>query len=139
MAANRHCPQCGAEIPPDAKGELCPKCSLRLQQTEDYSESDPRTHAIHATHDAERSGSFPENIGPYRLLQKLGEGGMGEVYEAEQQEPLRRKVALKLIKWGMDTKEVVARFESERQALALMNHPNIARVYDAGATEQGRP
>ena len=82
---------------------------------------------------------LPERIGPYRLLQKLGEGGMGEVWEAEQEKPVRRKVALKLIKLGMDTKQVVARFESERQALALMNHPNIARVFDAGATEQGRP
>jgi serine/threonine protein kinase len=78
-------------------------------------------------------------IGNYRLLRPLGEGGMGEVYEAEQVEPVRRRVALKLIKWGMDTKEVVARFESERQALALMDHPNIARVFDAGATSQGRP
>ena len=64
---------------------------------------------------------------------------MGEVWEAEQEKPVRRKVALKLIKWGMDTKQVVARFEAERQALALMNHPNVARVFDAGATEQGRP
>jgi non-specific serine/threonine protein kinase/serine/threonine-protein kinase len=78
-------------------------------------------------------------IGPYRLLQKIGEGGMGEVWEAEQQEPVRRVVALKLIKWGMDTKQVVARFESERQALALMDHAGIAKVFDAGATETGRP
>jgi tetratricopeptide (TPR) repeat protein len=78
-------------------------------------------------------------IGRYRLVQKLGEGGMGEVYEAEQERPIRRRVAVKVIKWGMDTSQVVARFESERQALALMDHPNIARVYDAGATEQGRP
>jgi serine/threonine protein kinase/tetratricopeptide (TPR) repeat protein len=81
----------------------------------------------------------PERIGNYRVLQRLGEGGMGVVYEAEQERPVRRRVALKLIKWGMDTKEVVARFESERQALALMSHPNIAKVLDAGATEQGRP
>jgi serine/threonine protein kinase len=80
-----------------------------------------------------------EVIGNYRLIQKLGEGGMGEVYEAEQVEPIRRRVALKIIKWGMDTKQVVGRFESERQALALMNHPNIAKVFDAGATEKGRP
>jgi non-specific serine/threonine protein kinase/serine/threonine-protein kinase len=82
---------------------------------------------------------IPERIGNYRVLQKLGEGGMGVVYEAEQERPVRRRVALKLVKWGMDTKEVVARFESERQALALMSHPNIATVLDAGATEQGRP
>ena len=78
-------------------------------------------------------------IGPYRLLQVLGEGGMGEVWLAEQTKPIHRTVALKLIKTGMDTKAVVARFESERQALALMDHPNIARVFDAGATPEGRP
>ena len=78
-------------------------------------------------------------IGPYKLLQKIGEGGFGVVYMAEQQQPVRRKVALKIIKPGMDTREVIARFESERQALALMDHPNIARVLDAGATESGRP
>lgn len=78
-------------------------------------------------------------IGPYKLLQEIGEGGFGVVYMAEQQEPVRRKVALKIIKPGMDSKEVIARFESERQALALMDHPNIARVLDAGATETGRP
>ena len=78
-------------------------------------------------------------IGPYRLLQQIGEGGMGEVYEAEQTTPVERRVALKIIKLGMETKEVVARFEAERQALAMMDHPSIARVYDAGATESGRP
>lgn len=78
-------------------------------------------------------------IGPYKLLQQIGEGGMGVVYMAEQNAPVRRKVALKIIKPGMDTREVIARFESERQALALMDHPNIARVFDAGATETGRP
>jgi tetratricopeptide (TPR) repeat protein len=78
-------------------------------------------------------------IGPYRLLQLIGEGGMGEVWLAEQKTPIHRTVALKLIKAGMDTKAVVARFESERQALALMDHPNIARVYDAGSTAEGRP
>ncbi len=80
-----------------------------------------------------------ESIPNYKVLQKIGEGGMGEVYEAEQTKPVQRRVALKVIKWGMDTKEVLARFESERQALALMNHPNIAKVYDAGMTENGRP
>ncbi len=81
----------------------------------------------------------PERIGRYKILQKIGSGGMGEVFEAQQDKPLRRRVALKIIKWGMDTEQVVARFESERQALALMDHPNVARVFDAGATEQGRP
>jgi serine/threonine protein kinase len=78
-------------------------------------------------------------IGPYKLLQKLGEGGMGVVYVAEQEQPVRRQVAIKIIKPGMDSAEIVARFESERQALALMDHPNIARVLDAGATDSGRP
>ena len=78
-------------------------------------------------------------IGPYRLLQQIGEGGFGVVFLAEQQLPVRRKVALKIIKPGMDTREVIARFEAERQALALMDHPHIARVLDAGTTDSGRP
>ncbi|MEK7686025.1 MAG: serine/threonine-protein kinase, partial [Verrucomicrobiota bacterium] len=76
-----------------------------------------------------------DRIGRYKLLQKIGEGGCGVVYMAEQEEPVRRRVALKVIKLGMDTKSVIARFEAERQALALMDHPNIAKVFDAGATE----
>jgi eukaryotic-like serine/threonine-protein kinase len=78
-------------------------------------------------------------VGRYKLLEKIGEGGFGAVYMAEQAEPVRRKVALKIIKLGMDTKSVIARFEAERQALALMDHPNIAKVLDAGATDTGRP
>ncbi|MCI0539458.1 MAG: hypothetical protein L0Z50_29970, partial [Verrucomicrobiales bacterium] len=74
-------------------------------------------------------------IGRYKLLQIIGEGGMGAVYMAEQEEPVRRRVALKIIKMGMDTRQVVARFEAERQALALMDHPNIAKIFDAGTTE----
>jgi eukaryotic-like serine/threonine-protein kinase len=80
-----------------------------------------------------------QSIGPYRLLEPLGTGGMGEVWRAEQSEPIRRTVALKLIKPGMDTRAVIARFDSERQALAVMDHPNIAKVFDAGATPAGRP
>src|SRR5437899_7156570 len=80
-----------------------------------------------------------DRIGHYKLLQQIGEGGCGVVYMAEQEEPVRRRVALKVIKLGMDTKSVIARFEAERQALALMDHPNIAKVLDAGATETGRP
>jgi serine/threonine protein kinase len=78
-------------------------------------------------------------IGRYKLLEQIGEGGFGVVFMAEQEEPVRRKVALKIIKPGMDTKEVIARFEAERQALAIMDHPNIAKVLDAGATDSGRP
>ena len=85
---------------------------------------------------AEQPGT---KIGRYKLLQQIGEGGMGVVFMAEQEDPVRRKVALKIIKMGMDTKSVVARFEAERQALAMMDHPSIAKVLDAGATETGRP
>ena len=81
----------------------------------------------------------PSTIGPYRVLEKVGEGGMGVVYLAEQTHPVRRRVAVKAIKLGMDTKEVIARFESERQALALMNHHGIAQILDAGASDDGRP
>src|SRR5262249_31734326 len=77
--------------------------------------------------------------GPYKLLQQIGEGGMGTVFMAEQTQPVQRKVALKIIKPGMDSKQVIARFEAERQALALMDHPNIARVLDAGTSSTGRP
>src|ERR1051325_7294162 len=80
-----------------------------------------------------------DRIGRYKLLQQIGEGGCGIVYMAEQEEPVRRRVALKIIKLGMDTRSVIARFEAERQALAMMDHPNIAKVFDAGATETGRP
>ncbi len=80
-----------------------------------------------------------DRIGRYRLLEKIGEGGCGVVYMAEQEEPVRRRVALKVIKPGMDTRSVIARFEAERQALALMDHPSIAKVFDGGATTAGRP
>src|SRR5229473_220712 len=80
-----------------------------------------------------------DRIDRYKLLQQIGEGGCGVVYMAEQEEPVRRRVALKVIKIGMDTKQVIARFEAERQALAMMEHPNIAKVLDGGATEAGRP
>src|SRR3989304_3471961 len=86
-----------------------------------------------------RPADVPREIGPYRIIREIGQGGMGSVYEAEQDKPVRRRVAVKLIKWGMDTKHFVARFASERQALALMTHSNIAAIYDAGATAGGRP
>lgn len=91
-----------------------------------------RTHEL--TTDA-----IGQQIGPYRILEELGEGGMGSVYLAEQREPVRRRVALKIIKAGMDTGQVIARFEAERQALAMMDHANIAKVFDAGTTDSGRP
>jgi WD40 repeat protein/serine/threonine protein kinase len=97
-----------------------------------------RGHGVQvgATHPSEALGSV---IGRYTLLQEIGHGGMGVVYLAEQEEPVRRRIALKIIKLGMDTSSVVARFEAERQALAVMDHPNIAKVFDGGATEAGRP
>ncbi len=85
------------------------------------------------------TGETARTVGPYHLLQKIGEGGMGEVWVAEQHKPIHRRVALKLIKAGMDTRQVIARFESEKQALAMMDHPAIAKVFDAGETSEGRP
>jgi len=104
------------------------------QQADQFLADDP-LRLDHAT-GGESPGSV---IGHYKLLQQIGEGGCGVVYMAEQEEPIRRRVALKVIKLGMDTRQVIARFEAERQALAMMDHPNIARVLDAGATETGRP
>ena len=113
-----------------------------------------RVEALLAGHDAaedflerspvDRPPALPEEqagdlIGRYTLLRKIGEGGCGVVYLAEQKQPIRRRVALKVIKLGMDTRNFIARFEAERQALALMDHPDIARVFDAGATDAGRP
>ncbi|HEY7157423.1 MAG TPA: serine/threonine-protein kinase, partial [Gemmataceae bacterium] len=95
---------------------------------------DPRTTVDEPI--AERPGTV---IGPYKLLEQIGEGGFGVVFMAEQQRPIRRKVALKVLKPGMDTRQVVARFEAERQALAIMDHPNIAKVFDGGATPSGHP
>ncbi len=107
--------------------ELLPRVQRRLAQL-------AARGLIPATDDA-----VPDAIGPYRIVRDLGSGGMGSVYLAEQAEPMRRLVALKIVKLGMDTREVVARFEKERQALALMSHPNIAQVFDAGITPAGRP
>src|SRR4051812_7755378 len=104
-----------------------------------FLQGDPLPRAAVATvdeADREQSGT---SIGPYKLLEPIGEGGMGTVWMAQQTEPVKRLVAVKLIKAGMDSRQVIARFEAERQALALMDHPNIARVLDAGATPEGRP
>ncbi len=97
------------------------------------------TAAIPATAEVGPDTLVGERVGPYRVRELIDEGGMGTVYTAEQEKPVRRRVALKVIKLGMDTREVLARFEAERQALALMSHPNIASAYDAGATAAGRP
>ena len=108
------------------------------EQAEDFLKASPGD--IEVTWDESPLAEAPGTVvGRYKLLEKIGEGGMAVVYMAEQEEPIRRKVALKIIKLGMDTRQVIARFEAERQALALMDHPNIAQVLDAGATETGRP
>jgi len=128
-AKQLNCPHCGAELPVQAPGGNCLRCLLQL--------------ALEASAGPAGTATISEGpgdrIGRYQLLRQIGEGGCGVVYLAEQQEPVRRQVALKVIKLGMDTRQVVARFEAERQALALMDHPNIAKVLDAGATETGRP
>jgi WD40 repeat protein len=108
------------------------------EQAEGFLESPP--HAVNVTLDDSPLTEGPGTvIGRYKLLEKIGEGGFGVVYMADQNKPISRRVALKIIKLGMDTKEVIARFEAERQALAMMEHPNIAKVLDAGATDTGRP
>ena len=112
------------------------------QQNEDSSTSaEMEPTRLPPENDVSRGGEeqLGAQIGRYRLLEKIGEGGFGVVYVAEQRAPVRRRVALKIIKLGMDTRSIVARFEAERQALAMMDHPNIAKVFDAGATDTGRP
>jgi eukaryotic-like serine/threonine-protein kinase len=108
----------------------------RIEPSRDQTSSPDSTNRSAPRPISEDTGSL---IGPYKLREKIGEGGMGVVYLAEQEKPVRRRVALKIIKPGMDTGQVVARFEAERQALAIMDHPCIARVFDAGATDTGRP
>lgn len=142
------CARCGHALPPGFHGNTCPSCLLLAGQSGSTTATG-ETHTIPIG-----SGSFVppvraggnappqhdlEVIGPYHLLEPLGEGGFGVVYRALQQEPIRREVALKLIKPGMGSREVLARFEAERRAVALMEHPNIAAVLDAGTAENGQP
>src|SRR5215467_10327214 len=112
---------------------------LQVHADDSFLEEPPLAKTSLALPASVPSESVGTIIGRYKLLQKIGEGGCGVVYMAEQTEPVRRRVALKVIKLGMDTRSVIARFEAERQALALMDHPSIARVLDAGATDAGRP
>ncbi len=130
MAEENRCPHCGAHLPTDALRGVCPRCLMKAGLEGEADATLERPPAI------EGPGT---KICRYRLLELVGEGGMGLVYLAEQQEPVRRKVAMKIVKLGMDTKQVVARFEAERQTLAMLEHPNIAHVFDAGATDGGRP
>src|SRR5581483_10041088 len=106
-----------------------------MTEIDDTNDNDSRDRADPAV-STEGPGTV---IGPYKLVQQLGEGGMGAVWLAEQEQPVKRRVALKLIKAGMDSRQVIARFQQERQALALMDHPHIARVLEAGTTGAGRP
>ena len=112
------------------------RCLKLIRKKASWSRHRSKRPSPSTTPVTERPGAA---IGRYKLREQIGEGGMGVVFVAEQEQPIRRKVALKIIKPGMDTKEVIARFEAERQALALMDHPNIAKVLDAGTTESGRP
>ena len=121
-----HCPDCGAPLA--ARGN-CPHCLMQLGVA-----AQERWESAE-----EQLSAMPPPIGPYVPTELLGEGGMGLVYLAEQREPIRRRVALKLIKPGIDSREVIRRFEAERETLARMEHPGIARVLDAGATERGNP
>src|SRR3989475_1145254 len=147
MSTESICEVWGARLPPNAPAEPCPACLVRSaldppqghQPKQDASptqpgEGEPTTKLIAPIEQG--PGTM---IGRYKLLEKVGEGGFGTVYVAEQREPVKRRVALKIIKLGMDTKQVIARFEAERQALALMDHPNIAKVLEAAATDTGRP
>ena len=140
MPSNKHwrCSRCGLEVAPaNWPYMICPRCLA----AEEYSElpATPVASEGPTVACAPSKNQVPERIGPYRLLQRLGEGGMGVVYLAEQEEPIRRQVALKLIRLGMDTERVLARFEAERQALALMDHSCVAKVFEAGSTPDGRP
>jgi eukaryotic-like serine/threonine-protein kinase len=147
MSARATCSECGKVIPAESPGGFCAECLLRLGLGEvqgaggrgQIEEGQDRGHETSPVVNASLTEKSGDRIGRYRLLQEIGHGGYGVVYMAEQEEPVRRRVALKVIKLGMDTRQVVARFEAERQALALMDHPNIARVLDAGATDAGRP
>jgi serine/threonine protein kinase len=151
MAAERTCPRCGTLLSSEALEGLCPKCVGRAAFEKKPEDTLPTDKFREGTMDREptvdghagpsnagqqRAG---ERIGRYKLLQQIGEGGFGTVWMAEQMEPVSRQVALKIIKPGMDTREVIGRFEQERQALAMMDHPNIAKVHDAGTTKNGRP
>jgi serine/threonine protein kinase len=140
MSEMKRCSECGAQLPADAPGGHCIQCILRfglttLDEAAGPEESPPGPEEKGVAW-AEKAG---DRIGRYKLLEQIGEGGCGIVYLAEQEEPVRRRVALKIIKVGMDTRNVIARFEAERQALAMMDHANIAKVLDGGATERGRP
>ena len=141
MDESPRCEKCSVPLNGQAVGGLCANCLLKLAlepPAETMAVADESAEAITVVTSAPRE-AVGSRIGRYKLLQEIGEGGFGIVYLADQLEPVKRRVALKVLKPGMDTREVIARFEAERQALALMDHPNIARIFDGGATESGRP
>jgi serine/threonine protein kinase len=129
-----NCPQCGAELGSDDPAGLCPQCLIQ-GALGSVGADEFGTETVGAATTVTRDTDF----GRYQVIRPLGEGGMGTVYLAEQREPIRRRVALKVVKLGMDTSQVLARFDNERQAIAMMDHPNIAHIFDAGATTTGRP
>ena len=142
--------QAALAIPPDRRAAYvaahCPDWEQRRRVEDLLAVHDSPAGPVHASAltgaykpSADDGGAPGMLIGPYKLLQRIGEGGMGEVWMAEQEHPVRRRVAVKVIKPGMDSRQVIARFEAERQALALMDHQNIAKVFDAGTTTEGRP
>ena len=133
-----NCPRCEAEVRLDDPAGLCPQCLIRAAIAGTFDSSAGAEESGTQTIDAALAAG-DDDFGRYRILRRLGEGGMGTVYLAEQREPIHRSVALKVIKLGMDTSQVLARFHNERQALAMMDHPNIAQIFDAGATGKGRP
>jgi serine/threonine protein kinase len=126
---------CNAEMMAEDPAGLCAACLLAGALVSGSTSGDTDTQTL----TAQIHELVPDSFGPYRVLSVLGEGGMGTVYLAEQTEPIRRRVALKVVKAGMDTNQVLARFNHERQSLALMEHSNIARILDAGASSRGRP
>jgi len=130
------CPQCSAELKAGSPSGLCPACLLAAAMGSGFPLGEPESESL-TPHSAEPTDG--DSFGPYRILRVLGEGGMGSVYLAEQTEPIRRQVALKVVKLGMDTSQVLARFDHERRSLALMEHSGIARILDAGASLRGRP
>ena len=146
MTTIARCDRCGTMLRGISAPGLCPACLMALaidaptqSAISDAAEWESCTGPDRPPPRSAPPLACPEYIGPYHILERVGEGGTGLVFKAEQQEPIRRIVALKVVKLGMDTYDVVARFEAERQALALMNHANVAKVFDAGITDDGRP
>ena len=130
-----NCPHCEAELGSGDPAGLCPNCLIQGAFDSSVGADGARTQTL----DTAAAATPDDDYGRYQIVRTLGEGGMGTVYLAEQREPIRRRVALKVVKVGMDTDQVLARFAKERQALAMMDHQNIARIFDAGATPKGRP